>query len=45
MMYNYMDSNDSFISVIFFCLLIIFGAFFTMNLVLAQIMDSFYQQQ
>ena len=44
MMYNYMDSNNAVISVVFFFLLIVFGAFFTMNLVLAQIMDSFYQQ-
>jgi len=44
MMYNMMDANVPTISICFFCSLVIFGAFFTMNLVLAQIMDSFYSQ-
>lgn len=45
MMYNYMDSNSVGISVFFFCMLVIFGSFFAMQLVLAQIMDSFAAQQ
>ena len=45
MMYNYMDSNSSMISVLFFCMLVVFGSFFAMQLVLAQIMDSFARQQ
>lgn len=44
MMYNYMDSNSVAISVFFFCMLVIFGSFFAMQLVLAQIMDSFANQ-
>lgn len=42
MMYNYMDSNSNMFSVIFFTLVVFFGAFLALNLVLAQIMDSFY---
>ena len=45
MMYNYMDSNSTVISVTFFCMLVVFGSFFAMQLVLAQIMDSFARQQ
>lgn len=41
LMYNFMDSNDYWISVIYFCFMVIFGSFFAMQLVLAQIMDSF----
>jgi len=44
MMYNYMDSNSPAISIFFFCMLVIFGSFFAMQLVLAQIMDSFARQ-
>ena len=43
--YNYSDASDPTISIIFFTLVVVFGSFFTMNLVLAQIMDSFVQQQ
>lgn len=42
MMYNYMDCNSPIVSVVFFTVLVIFGAFFALNLVLAQIMESFY---
>ena len=42
-MYNYSDTGSSFISVIFFILVVLLGAFFTMNLVLAIIVDSFQQ--
>ena len=45
MMYNYMDSNSPAISIFFFCMLVIFGSFFAMQLVLAQIMDSFARRQ
>jgi hypothetical protein len=44
-MYNYMDSNSPAISILFFCMLVIFGSFFAMQLVLAQIMDSFARRQ
>ena len=45
MMYNYMDSSSPIVSVIFFTVLVVFGAFFALNLVLAQIMESFYEQR
>jgi len=45
LMYNFMDSNDYFISVVYFCFMVIFGSFFAMQLVLAQIMDSFAKDQ
>lgn len=41
LMYNYMDSNNPYIAVIYFCFMVIFGSFFAMQLVLANIMDSF----
>lgn len=34
-MYNYMDANSGPISIFFFCFLVIFGSFFSMQLVLA----------
>ena len=40
-MYNYMDAGSSVISVIFFIATVIIGAFFTMNLVLATVVDAF----
>lgn len=46
MMYNYGDANSpSFIAVLFFVILVIGGAFFALNLVLAQIMETFYQRK
>jgi voltage-dependent calcium channel L type alpha-1F len=43
MMYNYMDANSPpWIAVLFFVILTIGGAFFALNLVLAQIMETFY---
>lgn len=45
LVYNYSDTGDAEISAIFFTLVVVFGAFFTMNLVLAQIMDSFAQEE
>ena len=41
MMYNFMDSDNTYISALFFILLVIFGSFFLMNLVLAQIIESY----
>jgi hypothetical protein len=43
MMYNYSDANSPALSAIFFILLVIFGAFFALNLVLAEVMVSFEQ--
>ena len=40
-MYNFSDAGSGGISVIFFTLVVIIGAFFTMNLVLAIIVDAF----
>jgi voltage-dependent calcium channel L type alpha-1D len=40
-MYNYMDCNNYWISAGYFCFMVIFGSFFAMQLVLANIMDSF----
>ena len=45
MMYNYSDSNGPLVTSLFFCSLVIFGAFFALNLVLAEVMDSFGRQQ
>ena len=45
LMYNYMDCNDYWISVAYFCFMVIFGSFFAMQLVLANIMDSFAKDQ
>ena len=42
--YNYSDANDPVISVIFFVGIVLLGAFFAMNLVLGQIMESFAEQ-
>ena len=44
-MYNYMDCNNSMIAVGYFCFMVIFGSFFAMQLVLANIMDSFAKDQ
>lgn len=41
MMYNYCDTGAVTISVIFFVFVVLIGAFFTMNLVLAIIVDAF----
>ena len=42
-MYNYSDTGSGPISVIFFVLVVLIGAFFAMNLVLAIIVDQFAQ--
>lgn len=41
LMYNFSDAGSPAISVIFFVLVVLLGAFFTMNLVLAIIVDAF----
>ena len=41
LMYNFSDTGNPVISVIFFVLAVLLGAFFTMNLVLAIIVDAF----
>ena len=45
MMHNGMESGGYAISILFYAVLIIFGAFFALNLVLAQTMEAFYAQQ
>lgn len=45
LMYNHMDSNSVGISIFFFIFLIIFGSFFTMQLVLAEIIESFQKEK
>lgn len=45
MMYNYMDGFQPLFSVLFFVTLVVFGAFFALNLVLAQIIEAFYEQK
>lgn len=40
-MYNHIDTGSGAVSVIFFVMVVLLGAFFTMNLVLAIIVDSF----
>lgn len=40
-MYNYMDASNYYVAIVFFIALVIFGAFFILNLVLAQIILSF----
>lgn len=45
MMYVYMDASGYYISVIYFVSLVIFGSFFILNLVLAQIVVSFDQEK
>ena len=43
-MYNYMDNFDYATSSIFFILIVIIGAFTSLNLVLAAIMHSYLSQ-
>ena len=45
LMYNYGDTGNTFVSILFFMLLVLMGAFFTLNLVLAIVVDSFNQSQ
>ena len=43
-MYNYMDATSAAGSAIFFILVVVLGSFIAMNLVLAQIMFSFIEE-
>ena len=45
LMHNYMDSYNKWVTVSFFLLVIVLGAFVSMNLFLAQIMHSFISQE
>ena len=40
-MYNYMDTYTEVIVIFFFVVLVIFGSFFALNLVLASIIEAF----
>jgi hypothetical protein len=40
-MYNFMDSYTEVIVIFFFVVLVIFGSFFALNLVLASIIEAF----
>ena len=42
---RYSDANDPTIAVMFFVGIVVMGAFFAMNLVLGQVMESFYETQ
>lgn len=44
MMYNYMDSNNVYMAIFFFVFMILFGSFFTMQLVLAEIIESYERE-
>ena len=45
MMYNYMDTDTPTTTILFFLFLVIAGAMTALNLVLAEIMNSFNTQQ
>lgn len=45
MMYSYMDTDSPLTTIIFFLFLVIAGAMTALNLVLAEIMNSFNNQQ
>ena len=40
-MYNYMSSNSTWLAAIYFFLVVIFGTFFILNLIMAVFMESF----
>ena len=42
MLYNYSDANSPGLVSVFFIFLVIFGAFFALNLVLAEVIESYY---
>lgn len=44
-MYNLMNVDNPVIAPIFFCLIVILGSFFLINIILAVILDSFIQVQ
>ena len=41
MMYNLMDSSQAWLAILFFCLMVILGAFFLLQVILAIIMQAF----
>ena len=44
-MYNFSDTSDfPFASRTYFCILVTIGSYFTLNLILAQIMDTYIKQ-
>ena len=43
-MYNYIDGNSATIAVIYFVFMVFFGSFFTLQLVLALIVETFAQE-
>jgi len=43
-MYNYMDAKNTYVAAFFFVTMVVLGGFFLMNLVLAQIINSFNEQ-
>ena len=45
LLYNYMDAGETISATIFFSCVVIIGAFFTLNLFLASIMESFAKQR
>ena len=45
MLYNYSDANQPFLCAVFFIFLVIFGAFFALNLVLAEVILNYYSSQ
>jgi len=45
LLYNLMDTSLPPVAAIYFCLLIVFGSFFLLNLILAVIMESFIKIQ
>lgn len=44
LMYNYMDTTGTIYASIFFVMVVIIGAFVSLNLVLASIMDNYFKQ-
>ena len=40
-MYNYMNSSNLGVASVFFCVIIVFGSYFLLNLVLAVIIDAY----
>ena len=41
MMYNLSDASQAWMAILFFCLLVVVGSFFLLNVILAVIMDAF----
>ena len=41
MIYNLSDASQAWMAILFFCLLVVVGSFFLLNVILAVIMDAF----